>query len=172
MLMILDLSSLGEKYISAGEAAKKLGYASDYIGQLCRTQRVPGKLIGRTWFVDLEALTLHKKNHNMLKGRRPRRSAGPGQEFIAYEKDSRPLLPTLSKRERAQQSSWERKLLAASASAALVALLLGTGSLSLGERAYLKGISTLSGLGSDSTAIILSGFEDLRKAALDLTIRD
>ena len=52
----------GKEYISASRASKKIGYASDYIGQLCRAKKIPGRLIGRTWYVDLDSLVEHKKN--------------------------------------------------------------------------------------------------------------
>jgi len=62
MLMNKDLFLDGKEFISAGRASKKLGYAQDYIGELIRTEKVPGRMIGRTWYVDIQALLEHKKN--------------------------------------------------------------------------------------------------------------
>ncbi len=69
MLMNKGLFIDGVELISASQAAKKIGYASDYIGQLCRQQKIPSKLIGRTWYVDYSALVEHKKNHSTRKNK-------------------------------------------------------------------------------------------------------
>lgn len=65
MLMELDIFSAGKEYISASRAAKKTGYAPDYIGQLCRSGKLPGKLIDRTWYVDLALLQAHKRSREL-----------------------------------------------------------------------------------------------------------
>jgi len=39
MLMALPIFLEGKEYISASRVAKKIGYASDYIGQLCRAKK-------------------------------------------------------------------------------------------------------------------------------------
>src|SRR3990167_6946906 len=65
MLMALSIFLEGKEYISASRASKKIGYASDYIGQLCRAKKIPGRLIGRTWYVDFALLTEHKKNRQL-----------------------------------------------------------------------------------------------------------
>jgi hypothetical protein len=57
----------GVEFISASQAAKKIGYASDYVGQLCRQEKIPCRLIGRTWYVDYSALVDHKKNNSTRK---------------------------------------------------------------------------------------------------------
>jgi hypothetical protein len=67
MLMNKGLFIDGAELISASQAAKKIGYASDYIGQLCRQKKIPSKLIGRTWYVDYSALAEHKKNTGTRK---------------------------------------------------------------------------------------------------------
>src|SRR3989344_553931 len=67
MLMIQPIFSDGKEYISAIRASKKIGYASDYIGQLCRAKKIPGQLIGRTWYVDYVSLVEHKKNRQLGK---------------------------------------------------------------------------------------------------------
>ncbi len=111
MLMELDILAEGREYISASRAAKKTGYAGDYIGQLCRSQKVPGRLVGRTWYVDLSALLEHKKTRQLGKPRLSRNNVRnilqkpaeviPGRSFktitLTYERDERPLLPQLLK---------------------------------------------------------------------------
>src|SRR3989338_10130722 len=69
MLMIEPILSEGKEYISAIRASKKIGYASDYIGQLCRAKKIPGKLIGKTWYVDFSSLLEHRKNRKLGRGR-------------------------------------------------------------------------------------------------------
>ncbi|MDO8728342.1 MAG: SdiA-regulated domain-containing protein, partial [bacterium] len=65
--MLQSISSEGKEYISAIRAAKKTGYASDYIGQLCRAKKIPAQLIGRTWYVDFASLVEHKKHRQFGK---------------------------------------------------------------------------------------------------------
>lgn len=50
----------GKKYISSRRASEISGYASDYIGQLCRGSKLDCRMIGRSWFVTEESLHLHK----------------------------------------------------------------------------------------------------------------
>ena len=54
--MSLAILSEGKELISASRAAKKVGYTSDYIGQLCRAKKIQGKLVGKTWYVDFQVL--------------------------------------------------------------------------------------------------------------------
>ncbi|MEM9336886.1 MAG: hypothetical protein AAGA35_03465 [Patescibacteria group bacterium] len=51
----------GITYEKAAKVAKQFRYTKDYIGQLCRSGKVDAKLIGRSWFVNPETLTEHKK---------------------------------------------------------------------------------------------------------------
>jgi len=59
-----------KEYISASRAGEKIGYSSDYIGQLCRSGRASGKLVGRTWYVEYESLVYHKNAHKHGKLRK------------------------------------------------------------------------------------------------------
>lgn len=61
--LILD----GKKYISASRVSKISGYNSDYLGQLCRSDKLDCKLISRTWFVTKESLAEHQKNSGRKK---------------------------------------------------------------------------------------------------------
>ncbi len=56
--LVLD----GVKYYKAKALAEELGYTSDYLGQLCRSGKVDGHLVGRTWYVNKQALLEHKDN--------------------------------------------------------------------------------------------------------------
>jgi len=51
----------GEKFISARRAAKEVGYAEDYVGQLCRDGKLPARMVGRSWYVSRKAILNHKK---------------------------------------------------------------------------------------------------------------
>lgn len=50
----------GVEYLKASATAKKFGYTSDYVGQLCRGGKVRAKLVGRTWFVDPVSVEEHR----------------------------------------------------------------------------------------------------------------
>lgn len=52
----------GKKYISSRRASEISDYSSDYIGQLCRAERLECKMIGRAWFVTEDSLNFHKKS--------------------------------------------------------------------------------------------------------------
>ncbi len=54
----------GVTYVKASVAAKSFRYTSDYIGQLCRGKKVDARLVGRTWFVNLDSIKEHKQNKN------------------------------------------------------------------------------------------------------------
>jgi len=49
----------GKKYIASSSAARKTGYAPDYIGQLCRSRKVDAIRVGRAWFVDVASLSTY-----------------------------------------------------------------------------------------------------------------
>ncbi len=51
----------GLEYVKAAHAARAFSYTTDYVGQLCRTKKVTAKLVGRTWYVNLDSLTSHKQ---------------------------------------------------------------------------------------------------------------
>jgi hypothetical protein len=70
MLMNKSILIDGKEYISAVRVAKKIGYASDYIGQLCRSGKIAGTLIGKTWYVDYPSIVNHKKTHRRGRKRK------------------------------------------------------------------------------------------------------
>ncbi|MEN9913127.1 MAG: hypothetical protein RLY66_535, partial [Candidatus Parcubacteria bacterium] len=52
----------GREFISVGRAAEITKYTKDYVGQLCRGGKVAARMIGRTWFIDRESLSLYKNS--------------------------------------------------------------------------------------------------------------
>jgi len=67
-VLVLD----GKSYVKASKAARDLGYATDYVGQLCRGGKVDAHLIGRTWYVNKDELSTHrteKKRMSRVKAR-------------------------------------------------------------------------------------------------------
>ena len=51
----------GKKYISSKRASKISRYSSDYIGQLCRAQKLDSRMLGHTWFVAEDSLIAYKE---------------------------------------------------------------------------------------------------------------
>lgn len=67
---VLELD--GKQYVRATKAARDLGYATDYVGQLCRGGQIDAHLIGRTWYVCKDDLATHKtekKRMSRIKAR-------------------------------------------------------------------------------------------------------
>ncbi len=109
-LLVLD----GKNYVKASKAAKELGYATDYVGQLCRTGQVDAHLIGRTWYVNQDELSTHKvekKRMSRVKAReyakksiaesRTKKDDDTQNNYknlaIRYEEDNESLLPETKK---------------------------------------------------------------------------
>lgn len=62
----------GTTYVKASKAARDLGYAADYVGQLCRGKHIKAHLVGRTWYVNVDELSTHrveKKRMSRIKAR-------------------------------------------------------------------------------------------------------
>src|SRR3990167_3097504 len=77
----------GKEYISARRGSEETGYTTDYLGQLSRAKKIPSRLVGRSWYVEREALIAHKNSPHL----------GKAHNAIRYESDSQPFLPKLSK---------------------------------------------------------------------------
>jgi len=60
-----SITIAGREYISAVRASKKIGYSADYIGQLSRAKKIPAKLVGKTWYIDYDALSKYKKSKKL-----------------------------------------------------------------------------------------------------------
>ncbi len=107
--LVLD----GKNYIKASKAARDLGYATDYVGQLCRSGQVSAHLIGRTWYVNQEELSHHrveKKRMSRVKAREHAKKTieehrlkinstpNPHKDVaISYESDTQDLIPRTKK---------------------------------------------------------------------------
>ncbi len=108
-ILVLD----GKNYVKASKAAKDLGYATDYVGQLCRGGQVDAHLIGRTWYVNQEELSTHRTEKKRISREKAREYAKKSIEevreknaktrnhyeniAIQYEEDKEPLIPELRK---------------------------------------------------------------------------
>lgn len=49
----------GKEYISSKRASQISKYTKDYVGQLCRGNKIDARLVGRNWYVNLESLRGH-----------------------------------------------------------------------------------------------------------------
>jgi len=50
----------GKTFISSKRAARIAGYTTDYVGQLCRSEKINAKLLGRNWYVEENSIKNHK----------------------------------------------------------------------------------------------------------------
>lgn len=71
-LILIDLKEKKDGYISLKEAAEMSGYASDYIGQLIRKGKLPGKQVysNVAWVTTEEALRTYMESLQGSKGSR------------------------------------------------------------------------------------------------------
>lgn len=73
----------GISYTKAAEVAKKFGYTSDYVGQLCRSGKVDAQLIGRSWYVSEDSIQSHKKQRYQKSPKTPTvRAIKPKQVLV------------------------------------------------------------------------------------------
>lgn len=105
-VLVLD----GNNYVKASKAARDLGYATDYVGQLCRSGQVDAHLIGRTWYVNQDKLSTHrveKKRMSRVKAReyakrtieeyRKQNQKSSENIVIQYKNDEESLIPETRK---------------------------------------------------------------------------
>jgi hypothetical protein len=57
-----ELIFAGNKYISSKRASKLTGYTTDYIGQMCRGDKMDCRLVGRNWYINDKAIREQKKS--------------------------------------------------------------------------------------------------------------
>lgn len=104
-VLVLD----GKSYVKASKAARDLGYATDYVGQLCRSGQVDAHLIGRTWYVNRDELSTHRLEKKRMSRVKAREQAHKSIEehrnlkaktknnytniAIQYENDTKALIP-------------------------------------------------------------------------------
>lgn len=192
--MELGIFSKEKGYISAHEAAEKTGYTSDYIGQLCRRRKVPARLVGRAWHVDLDALLEHKENTQpgRKKSYSPVRKStmskaelwtGEGARLkpvssvlATYQNEIGPLLPELFKKASLTGPSVAFELIKQAAALATALILVTTTGLYLLERASPQAYSQVEAGSQMVAAPVLSsvsssfqafstGFLELREIA-------
>ncbi|HRH26991.1 MAG TPA: hypothetical protein PLZ99_02410, partial [Parcubacteria group bacterium] len=58
--MVSDIFFENKKYISVKDASALTGYSKDYIGQLCRSNKIISRRFGRIWYVEEESLFNYK----------------------------------------------------------------------------------------------------------------
>jgi hypothetical protein len=52
----------GTIYTKAKDVADTFGYTSDYLGQLCRANKIDCQLVGRSWYVSIDSVEVHKQS--------------------------------------------------------------------------------------------------------------
>lgn len=117
-----EISVNGEIYVKSLVLAKKYGYTSDYLGQLCRGGDIDCTMVGRTWYVKEQSLLDHKKTRYRSTAAKSKSSlrqmtaveVGPkkavsspvkpiNQKSYHYESDISDLLPLIKKLEYAKE---------------------------------------------------------------------
>lgn len=119
-----ELVIQGKKYISSKRAANITGYAKDYVGQLARQGKVPATRVGRSWYVDEQAILTHagvktevKKNATSLIRPEPKSTtslyslhSGADKRNvlntwtnIKYESEDSDLMPNIASNEEPKQ---------------------------------------------------------------------
>ena len=74
-----ELVFAGKKYISSKRAGKLTGYTTDYVGQLCRGDKIDCRLVGRNWYINEEAIKAQKKSFKAAQ-------LEEGEKAIDYKK--------------------------------------------------------------------------------------
>ena len=116
-----EISLEGRRYISVKRAAALAKYTTDYVGQLCRAQKLEATRIGRNWYVEENSLIEHRQLNQensrdkqeeqeklgkientenrgeLVKALRRNPNIFKGS-FIIYSKDDSPLLPSLKEK--------------------------------------------------------------------------
>ena len=167
--MELDIFSGEQEYISASQASQKTGYAGDYVGQLCRAQKIPSKLVGRTWYVILPALLEHKRTRRLG---RAKKSSLPSN--FSYEADNRPNLPTLARSQVAVEETQNLILMRKAVALTLSLLIMvGAGTLAMKEKAPLfspvlsqPASVSLFSMAAGTSHFFADGFQNLKLIAL------
>ena len=75
-----------KKYISVKEASLLTSYSKDYIGQLCRSNKIESKRIGRVWYVTEESILNYKDSSLVIEDRKYI-SAKQASSLTGYSKE-------------------------------------------------------------------------------------
>lgn len=57
-----ELIFAGNKYISSRRAGKLAGYTTDYLGQMCRADKMDCRFVGRNWYINERDIEKQKKS--------------------------------------------------------------------------------------------------------------
>lgn len=103
----------GVDFVKSSKVADQLGYARDYVSQLCRSKAVPAHLVGRTWYVNKDSVAEHRVVKRRTVKAKARAQAKQILEThrqlkidsqntyknidISYETDDAPLVPNVRK---------------------------------------------------------------------------
>jgi hypothetical protein len=68
----------GKPYISSRRAAEIAGYSNDYIGQLCRENKLLCRMVGRFWYINEQSILKHREEST-----KPNQTAFKASEFVA-----------------------------------------------------------------------------------------
>ena len=99
----MDSRSL-QNLLSTREAAEVSGYNPDYIGKLCRTGVLPGKRIGRSWFVEEDSFKKFVAKQKEENERRAQELAKERvKEYRQHQKVIEKTNKTLAKSEKTTQ---------------------------------------------------------------------
>lgn len=85
----------GKKYISSRRASEMSDYSSDYIGQLCRSNKLDCKMVGRAWFVTEESIHLHKATISREEANRNRIENLKGKKEVSVSNKKDYIQPTV-----------------------------------------------------------------------------
>jgi|GEM_PF-2189397 len=109
-----ELEIDGKKFVKSRDAAKKTGYTTDYIGQLCREKEINARMVGRSWYVDLDDVVAHKKDKKRssrskareqvkkaiaeeAEKKRTSKKISVKEAHVSYANDDRDLIPVVAK---------------------------------------------------------------------------
>ncbi len=79
----------GEKYTKTAVLAKEFGYTTDYLGQLCREEKVDAELVGRAWYIKRDSLLEYRDS------RYQNSSIGYASTEQSHSKKSVPIEPQI-----------------------------------------------------------------------------
>lgn len=74
----------GKEYVKAAIIAKRFKYTPDYVGQLCRADKVDARLVGRAWYVTLESIQQHRKGkYKKESSVEPKKIEGTNNNYLS-----------------------------------------------------------------------------------------
>ena len=94
-----ELIFAGNKYISSKRAGKLAGYTTDYLGQMCRADKIDCRLVGRNWYINERVITAQKKSFKKEQGNEKKEIEYRKIELepMYYSSDERSNYPEINK---------------------------------------------------------------------------